>query len=274
MKLACNDSPPLRQLLDSGDADVDYLKVTSLTDLEPDVTSALAYRPVLVHVGFGIGDSAASYTNFDWSWFNAQLRRAGSPHLAMHLEVSTHNWLRHADLRFQTRDEARAMITHLSDMCHLLRDRLEVPLLLENMDYMGRELKPGYGVFRTSVEPAIMWQLVEEEVGVMLDLAHLRVTADHLGVEAEAFARSLPLHAVRKLHVSGPVFAEGVGLRDDHQEMTEADYALLEWTLERTNADVVTLEYPKTRTQRGTFDEQVRVLERQIRRLRQMTGSA
>ena len=254
MKLGCNDSPPLRHLLDRGSAEVDYFKVSSLTNLEPDITSALAYRPVLVHVGFGIGDSAASYADFDWAWFNAQLRRAGSPHTAMHVEVSTHNWPTTTDLRFQTRDEVRAMASHLSELCLVLRDRLEVPLLLENMDYMGRELKPGYGVFRTSVEPALLWGLVEG-----------------MGVDAQAFARALPLHAVRELHVSGPSFVEGVGLRDDHQELSEADYALLEWTLERTNAQVLTLEYPKARTRHGTFDEQTEALKRQLSRLRQLT---
>ncbi len=205
MKLGCNDHPPLRHLLEHEQVHVDYLKVTSLPELEPEISSALAYRPVLVHVGFGIGDTVASYADLDWAWFNAQLRRAGSPHVALHLEVSTHNWTRTTDLRFQSRDEARAMVTHLTELCRLLRDHLKVPLLLENMDYMGQDLKPGYGVFRTSVEPALMWQLVEEQgVNVLLDLAHLRITADHLGVDAKALARSLPLHAVRELHVCGP----------------------------------------------------------------------
>lgn len=131
-----------------------------MTDLEREITSALSHRPVLVHVGFGIGDSAASYAGFDWSWFNAQLRRAGSPHIATHLEVSTQNWPHTTDLRFQTRDEARSMVAHLSELCQLC-DRLELPLLLENMDYVGRELT-GYSVFRTSVEPALLWELVEE----------------------------------------------------------------------------------------------------------------
>lgn len=102
------------------------------------------------------------------------------------------------------------MVAHLSALCRFLRDHLTCPLLLENMDYMGTELKPGYGVFRTSVEPALMWALVEEEgVGVLLDLAHLRITAHHLGVDTRAFARSLPLHAVRELHVSH--LCRGVG---------------------------------------------------------------
>ena len=133
---------------------------------------------------------------------------------------------------------------------------------------MGTELKPGYGVFRASVEPALMWSLVEAEgVGVMLDLAHLRVTAYHLGLDVYAFARSLPLYAVREIHVSGPAYIHGLGLRDDHQEMVEEDYALLEWVLPLTKAEIVTLEYPKARTVKESFDEQVVSLERQLSRL-------
>ncbi len=165
------------------------------------------------------------------------------------------------------------MVAQLSALCRFLREHLACPLLLENMDYMGTELKPGYGVFRTSVEPALMWALVEEEgVGVLLDLAHLRITAHHFGVDARAFARSLPLHAVRELHVCGPTYVEGLGLRDDHQELMEDDYALLEWVLTRTNAEVLTLEYPKARTVRQTFGAQVEALERQLNRLKTMTS--
>lgn len=152
-------------------------------------------------------------------------------------------------------------------------DYLKVPLLLENMDFMGCDLRLGYGVFRTSAEPALMWGLVEEEgVGVLLDLAHLRITADHLGVDAKALAKALPPHAVRELHVCGPTFTESVGLRDDHGEMSEEDYELLEWTLERTDAQVVTLGYPKARTVRQTFEEQAEALMRQLNRVREMTG--
>ena len=197
MKLACNDGTLIRQLLDGGRADVDFLKVTDIKNLDAEVSSALRYRPALIHVGFGIGDSVATYKDFNWDGFNGLVERSGSPHVAMHLEVSTHNWFRSTDLRYQTAEEARAMAAHLTELWRFLRDRLACPLLIENMDYMGVELKPGYGVFRSSVEPALMWGLANEGAGVLLDLAHLRVTAYHLGVDARAFARSLPLHAVR-----------------------------------------------------------------------------
>ena len=255
----------MRYLLDQNRADVDFLKVTNLRDLKAEVASALRYRPALIHVG--VGDSVTTYKNFDWNGFNHLVKKSGSPHVAMHLEVSTHNWLKETDLRYQSADEARAMITHLTELWRFLNERLTCPLLVENMDYMGAELKPGYGVFRSSVEPALMWGLVEEGAGVLLDLAHLRVTAYHLGVSAKAFAHSLPLHAVRELHVSGPAFVAGLGLRDEHQEMAEEDYALLAWVLARTEAGILTLEYPKTRTVRGTLGEQAEALERQLNRL-------
>ena len=267
MQLGCNDSPPLRLLLDENRVELDFLKVSSLDGLPEAVEAALNYRPVLIHVGFGISDTTASYDAFDWNGFNRLVQRAGSPHLAMHLEASTHNW-RGDDLRVQSRAEILQITEQLTALCKFLKDRLGCPLLLENMDYMGSELKPGYGVFRTSVEPALLWHLVQTEgVGVLLDLAHLRVTAYHLGLDVYAFARSLPLGKVREIHVSGPVYIPGLGLRDDHQELTEADYALLGWTLPLTNAEIVTLEYPKVRTVKASFNEQVVALERQLTRL-------
>ena len=273
MQLGCNDSLPLRLLLDENRVEPGFLKVSSLDGLPEAVEAALTYCPVLVHVGFGIGDTTASYAAFDWNGFNRLVQRAGSPHAAVHLEASTYNW-RGDDLRVQSRAEVLQITEQLTALCRLLRDRLERSLLLENMDYMGTELKPGYGVFRTSIEPALLWRLVETEgVGVLLDLAHLRVTAYHLGLDVYAFARSLPLQAVREIHVSGPAYIDGLGLRDDHQELTEADYALLEWVLPRTNAEIVTLEYPKARTVKASFEEQTAALERQLIRLSALVNS-
>ncbi len=273
MKLACNDSLPLRLLLDRNRVTLEFLKVGRLDSLEEDVDAAAKYRPALIHIGFGIGDTVATYDEFDWNGFNEILRRSGSPHIAMHLEASTHNW-HGTDLRVQSRAEIHELTEQLTALCRLLRDRLEVPLLLENMDYMGTELKPGYGVFRVSVEPALMWQLVEaENVGVLLDLAHLRVSAYHLGLDVYAFARSLPLYAVREIHVSGPAFVDGLGLRDDHQELAEEDYALLERILSLTDAQIVTLEYPKAHTVKESFDGQVEALERQLVRLQTIISS-
>ena len=273
MKLGCNDSPPLRLLLDENRIELDFLKVSSLDGLAEAVEAALTYCSVLIHVGFGIGDTVASYDAFDWDGFNRLVRRAGAPHVAVHLEASTHNW-RGDDLRVQSRAEVLAITEQLTALCRLFRSKLKCPLLLENMDYMGTELKPGYGVFRTSVEPALLWNLVEQEgVGVLLDLAHLRVTAYHLGLGVYAFARSLPLDKVREIHVSGPAYIDGLGLCDDHQELSEADYALLGWALPRTNAEIVTLEYPKVRTVKGSFDEQAAALERQLKRLEKTVHS-
>ena len=79
---------------------------------------------------------------------------------------------------------------------------------------------------------------------------------------------------MREIHVSGPRLDQGV-LRDRHLELQEKDYSLLAWLLERTEPQVVTLEYG------GTFpDDQTTLrndpaaLARQVERLAKMVGEA
>ncbi len=116
MKLACNDSRPLRFLLERDRVALDLLKVGWLDGLGDEIDAVLAYRPALIHVGFGIGDTAATYAGFDWSRFNTLVRRLGSPHVAMHLEASTHNW-HGTDLRVQSRAEVLEITAQLTALC-------------------------------------------------------------------------------------------------------------------------------------------------------------
>ena len=53
---------------------------------------------------------------------------------------------------------------------------------------------------------------------------------------------ALPLDRVREIHVSGTK-VRSEGLRDAHVELTEEDYLDLKGLLERTNPEIVTIEY-------------------------------
>lgn len=77
---------------------------------------------------------------------------------------------------------------------------------------------------------------------------------------------------MREIHVCGPVYVIGEAERDDHQELSKDDYALLEWTLGRTDAQILTLEYPKARTIRHPLAVQLGALERQLTRLKALTS--
>jgi uncharacterized protein (UPF0276 family) len=128
----------------------------------------------------------------------------------------------------------------------------QCPVLFENLPYSGF-----HGTARITVEPALMWQLVKEGIGMLLDVAHLRCTAYHLGVDVCALASSWPLSAVREIHLSGPTVIDGQGLMDSHAAMADEDYTVFEWLLGHTQAEVVTLEY-------GGTDPKFEMLEEDI----------
>lgn len=80
----------------------------------------------------------------------------------------------------------------------------------------------------------------------MLDIGHARVSAARLGEDVLDYLRNLPLNRVVQVHVSGPRMRDG-RLFDAHESLQEADYELLEFVLEQTQPQVVTLEYIRER---------------------------
>ena len=84
------------------------------------------------------------------------------------------------------------------------------------------------------------------ECGFVLDIGHARVSAAVLGVDVYDYLRDLPLNRVVQVHVSGPRMRDG-RLVDAHESLQETDYALLDFVLDRTQPQVVTLEYTRKR---------------------------
>ncbi|MDF2881379.1 MAG: hypothetical protein K0R54_1936 [Clostridiaceae bacterium] len=56
------------------------------------------------------------------------------------------------------------------------------------------------------------------------------------------YIKALTLEKVKEIHTVGTKMTE-VGLRDNHLEMNEEDYEILEFVLSITKPDIVTLEY-------------------------------
>jgi uncharacterized protein (UPF0276 family) len=120
-----------------------------------------------------------------------------------------------------------------------LGQALPVPLILENLDYC-----PG-GAYEHICEPDfIRGVLAETGAGLLLDLAHARVSAARLGLPIARYLGRLPLERVAQLHISGPRLYNGV-LADAHEPLQEEDYALLEDVLTATRPHALTLEYSR-----------------------------
>ena len=237
--LAVSDFDLPRALLASGRLDVDFLE-TGGHFVERTVAQ-FPGRPLLLHNSV-----------FNWSLAHPTaleeqqivprtldaLERTRAPWLSVHLGFSA------AEVLFEVYMNARSPVLPrdelLATICRsvgALAAALPVPLILENLDYC-----PG-GAYEHICEPAFIAAVLEETgAGLLLDLAHARVSASRMGVPIERYLDQLPQERVRQLHVSGPRVRDGV-LFDAHESLLEEDYALLEWVLRRSAPLALTLEY-------------------------------
>jgi uncharacterized protein (UPF0276 family) len=260
-KLACNLSTAIIGLLQENRVRLGYLGLTRLDVLEQELDLALQYKPALLHIFESAGEKPQITGSYDWEYINKAIERAGSPHIGLHLQLKPEDWPAPIEIKYQDRHIARKIVEHLINNFAVVKRKLRCPVLFENVPYYGFR-----GTLRICVEPALMWQLVHGGIGMLLDVAHLRCTAYHLGVDVYSLASAWPLSSVREIHVSGSTIVEGKGLMDSHATLSEEDYEILDWLLERTNPEVVTLEYGGTDPEFEMMEDNVSAeLEKQLK---------
>lgn len=168
-------------------------------------------------------------------------RRTGSPWLSAHLDHHTDEEIRavlHDGVRPPPYDPEEA-VELVREGARALQAQLPVPLLLENLPHWPLA-EPDL-----AVTPDFIRRVLKGSAhGFLIDLPHACVTADVLGMPVEVYLEALPLDKVVEVHVSGPRQRNG-RLADAHEPLREADYALLQWVLQRTAPKAVTLEYWK-----------------------------
>lgn len=120
-----------------------------------------------------------------------------------------------------------------------LQDALDIPVVLENMPML-----PG-GKYQIQSDPRMINTILEQTgCNMLLDTGHAQIAAAMRGWQVEDYINELPLEKVVHIHVSGPREQNGY-LFDAHEPLQEEDYRLLEWILQRTQPQVLTLEYFK-----------------------------
>lgn len=273
IRIGCNYSRPLLRLLAENAAGiaVDWIKLSRLEAIEPELAQARPWRPVLLHMLPNAGCRPEVWEGFPWAALPRYVAEAGSPHIALHLESRPEDWDEPPDIHYQTRAQAQAVLARFGANIRALQARLSIPVLVENCP-----VYPQHSMLRLCAQPEAIWQVLEETgAGLLLDASHVRCTAWHLGVDAYAYARALPLQHVREIHLAGPRIVPDFGLRDRHVALQEEDWALLEWLLARTQPHIVTLEYGGTGPLYETPDRNdPQQLEMQLRRLHRLLAGA
>ena len=113
--------------------------------------------------------------------------------------------------------------------------------------------------YRFESEPAVIAKVLEEtQTALLLDLAHARIAARARGISSQDYITALPLERTQQIHMAGVREGSDSQLYDAHEPLLEEDYQLLEWTLERTKPQLLTLEY---------FREDPQALSNQLSRL-------
>lgn len=166
------------------------------------------------------------------------LEQTQAPWLSMHLGYSA------AHVTFQKGQQPVSevlghgiVVERLIHNITALKAAINVPLLLENLDYNAT------GAYEHICEPVVIRTVLEAtDTYLLLDLAHAQVSASRLGVAQGDYLAQLPLARVKQLHVSSPR-PVGETLTDVHETLRPVDYGLLESVLEQTDPWAVTLEY-------------------------------
>jgi uncharacterized protein len=199
-------------------------------------------HPVLLH-NIDLDFSLARPNAIDDAWIhNARrlIQHTDTPWLSLHLGFSAEevSFAGHMLPRSTVLDRETCRERFLGAL-NIVRDGIGVPLLLENLDYCPE------GAYEHVCEPDFIAEILNElDCGLLLDLAHARVSADWLGYDIEDYLDALPLERVMQIHLSGPRHV-GDHLDDSHYELTSEDYGLTGWLLERCDPEVVLLEYTR-----------------------------
>lgn len=229
IELGCNYSLELMKLLNDERVKVDWVKLAKELRYKEQFKAVNSIRPILFHmVPRATSDKFSEGWNYDN--LNKAIEECQSPHVASHLLASRDNYKEAITREILKEDVVEKLI-------HKKRN-IKTALLIENMPQ--NYLPKGYEHF---AEPEMIAEICDEAgVGLLLDLAHLKVSAWYRGESELEYLKRLPLHLVKEIHVSGPRKTDS-GYYDVHQNMREEDFEFLESVLSLTNPCIVTLEY-------------------------------
>ena len=252
MKFSVNFSNVLIDLLRKGAAQIDAIEWVDRLPLEQ-IAQTRAEFPVLpfhFHVG-------RMHTGSKWlAHLQAYLQACPqSPFVSIHLAPLPYLWTQARMQRgwlLPGPIPALAIQRFVNEVNHL-KQQVELPVILENMP----SLHPRR--YRFESEPAVIRQILEAtQTGFLLDLAHARIAAQARGISPLEYLTALPLERVQQIHLAGAREGADGQLYDAHEPLREEDYALLDWALEHTQPQWITLEY---------FREDAQALASQLSRL-------
>ena len=239
MQIGCNLSTELIELIDEEKISVDYVKIALSKSTDEIPLKYKAYGKLLLH---GVGTDIPQHTgttelnSVNWNQVREKIKFCDSKFIGLHCATYQSDW-NGQEVTFEMVKE------RMGCSINLWKENLDVEILIENVPYTPYYETNSLKIIKHSVSPNLINELCNEyPVGLLLDIAHAKVTASGLNISVEDYLTSLPLERVKEIHAVGTRNTEN-GLRDNHLEMDKYDYEILEFILKITNPEIVTLEY-------------------------------
>jgi uncharacterized protein (UPF0276 family) len=241
IQLSVNYSSGLAELLSSNLAPIHAIEFTPWFSPEQISSIRRKYPHLLFHFHHGNLIARLKWDANTYKTLLSYLACTDCPWISAHISMLPpgHVFLARY-LGIHLRGEPEEVATRwFLDQVAWLQARVSTPLILENMPSLSPRR------YAYEVDPLHIHRILDQTgTGFLLDLAHARVVASIFQRDVYEYLLQLPLDRTVQIHVSGPRLRRGM-LYDAHEPMQEEDYRLLEWVLDRTRPQVVTLEYYK-----------------------------
>ena len=261
MRIGCNWSDALKILIEKGTVKVDYIKSGSYGSFNEQFSTMRSMCPLLIHgLGYFENTGMANIEMIDFNLANSIIEKCNSPHYGLHLAI------RKSDMYpgMNNEDIYKCMCKHIQ----IFKKNLKVPLLLENSPDTPHDRK-AFDLYPYIMPKQINRILVENDVSFLLDITHAKLTSKYNGLDVHEYLEGLLLNRVAEIHINGSGHDKNGYPMDTHQAMEEEDFKLLEWVLERTNPNIVTLEFNEIKTE--NYDTVISSLEIQLTRIQEMS---
>jgi len=230
-------------LLEAGKLDVDYLQVYGQMGID-DLKKIAPYKPLMLqdlHNSFWLNyenpfhedlmqEARAMLDVAKSLWFSTGIGASAEPQGHRDGPYREAN-----DEDLQPREH---VVENIIQHGRRLREWLDVPLLLENFNYHATN------AYEYIWEPELFSHLLDEiECGMLLDLAHARISAHNMKEWGDTgdYLEALPLYKVREIHFTRPG-RQGNQMVDLHEPVEADDFEWLAWVMERAPVEAVTLE--------------------------------
>jgi len=187
------------------------------------IDEARRVRPVYIHFPLNV----LSLADVDWRQVDEALSTTETAYVNVHLMVTTADF---PDIEAGSVDDVdcdqvtEAMIEGVGQVTTRYGGD---KVIAENVVYGG----PRFKVLRACTEPSVIRRVVDATAcGLLLDLAHARLTCDVLQSDVRAYVEALPAGSLRELHVTGTGHEDRL---QDSMPMNDGDWDLVGWAGER-----------------------------------------